>query len=116
MLVATIASLLAVPGVYAAQTTAKDLGSPVTRQISSGGTAQIVSTSSGTDKFQKPEINQIVTGLSADAATANATTATATKPASGKKWLGINRSFSPHRGSGQSATGSPRDATLTWLR
>lgn len=119
MLIATIASLSAVQvqGVaYAAQTTARDLGNPVTRQISSGGTTQIVSTPSGPDKVQKPEIDQIVTGLSADAATANATTVTATRPANGKKWLGINRSFSPHKGAGKPATGRTRDATLTWLK
>jgi hypothetical protein len=117
MLLATIASLFVVQGAaYAAQITAQDLGTPVTRQISSGGTAQIVSTPTGPDKFQKPEIDQIVTGLSADAATANATSATATKTTTGKKWLGINRSFSPHKGSGKMVPGSPRDISLTWLK
>lgn len=73
MLLTIIATLFTGQDVHAASTTAHDLGSPVTRQISSGGTTQIVSTPLGTDKFQKPEIDQVFTGLSADTATPDAT-------------------------------------------
>jgi len=110
MLLTIIATLFTGQSVHAASTTAHDLGSPVTRQISSGGTTQIVSTPLGTDKFQKPEIDQIFTGLSADTATPDATRQ------GGKKWHGVNRSFSRHTSNGPSTAGATWDRTATYLK